>query len=935
MSSSFHPGSLSDEAWQAAFRILESAQHLPLAQRRRFAESITSDPAVLQLVFDVLAEESDDIPGGAASSLPRPGDRIGRYEITGKLGSGGIGHVFSARDLDLDRLVALKFLSSDFLALPGAVDQLLREAKAASALNHANIVTVYEIVRSGTQAAIAMELVDGASLREFCASPQELPRVLEWGRQVASALAVAHDKDIVHRDIKPENVMVRADDTAKILDFGMARRIVAGSQTQSDFQHGGTLQYFSPEQARGEQALPFSDIFSLGTVLYELATGRHPFAGDSPLATLHRIGHENPVPPSRLNSAIPKSLDRLILAMLAKVADQRPRAAAVAAALSRELGYRQSRQTMRRMSGIALAALAVAAIAIGWFVWHRAASRELIVRQITVQLPDNRVTTGTISPDGTHLAYATVDGIFLETLANSETHLLHSPPDFWVTRIRWFKEGRKFLAGGFSRTSLRPSIWIVSTGDVMPVLFREDSYDPELSRDEKQVAFTNATRNEAWVSDRNGSGARRILSATDRLLYVLLWSGDSSHVALAHRPAAGELDPTAESGRFGLTEGGSGFESIDVATGKVDVETTALDTRSAWPVRLASMLFIGPDPDNRAAGSDLWQVESDFHTARPIGLPRRLPLKPDWIRDVSASADAGIVTMLHLRSAPTVYIGDYSSSGPAIANVRHLTLDASSSFPHSWTADSRSVLFESDRRGTNDLFRQNIDSRLAEPLVATALEDFQANLAPDGKTVLFIQSPVGQMLPASIWRVPANGGRPEPVIASGGVDEFRCPLPGGKRCVARTTEGHETFTFWELDPYHGLGRKLAHAKWERNIYGDWALSPDGAEIAIPSHELEKSRIRLIAVDAPGGPVETEIPVATQVSIAGLNWTADGKGWFAPITTSGGSKLVFIDRQGRVTSLLERAGYTIPSPDGKRVALTIPAVTSNIWAVDWR
>jgi len=279
-----------------------------------------------------------------------------------------------------------------------------------------------------------------------------------------------------------------------------------------------------------------------------------------------------------------------------------------------------------------------------------------------------------------------------------------------------------------------------------------------------------------------------------------------------------------------------------------------------------------------------------------------------------------------------VYVGDYSAAGPAIRNVRRLTLDASASYPHAWTADSKAVIFESDRHGNNDLFRQDLDSRVAEMLAATPREDFHANLTPDGRWLLFLQGPLGSLLPAPVARVPAAGGMAEEVVKAGVVDEFRCALPGGKRCVAQAVQTGKTYIYYEIDPIQGLGRELARARRSQNIYGDWALSPDGTEIALPNHDPRTAVIRILSLDEPGKP-EQQLSIAGLANLSGLNWTADGTGWFAVVFTSVGQRLVHVDRTGKVTPLLDSVGYAIPSPDGRRVAMMIRLITTNAWTVE--
>ena len=186
---------LGDDHWKIAFEILERCQNLPLTDRRKFAESATDDPEIRELLAELLADDAADVQTAPRLRRePAAGERIGRYEIINKLGAGGVGHVYSARDLELGRLVALKFLSSDLATSAGAVEKLLREARAATALNHRNILTIYEVVRSDGRTAIVMELLEGKPLRSLCGTPLALPKVIQCGEQVAAALAAAHKK---------------------------------------------------------------------------------------------------------------------------------------------------------------------------------------------------------------------------------------------------------------------------------------------------------------------------------------------------------------------------------------------------------------------------------------------------------------------------------------------------------------------------------------------------------------------------------------------------------------------------------------------------------------------------------------------------------------------------------------------------------------------
>ena len=428
-----------------------SASELEPAARVVYLERMCGSDPDLRREVESLLEFLEPVPSQTPDTPVPSGEQIGPYTILEFLRAGGMGEVYKVRDTRLDRNVAIKFLPSVLADDAAALDRFQREARAASALNHPRICTIHDIGDYRGRPFFVMELLEGQSLNErICGKPVPVPELVDLAVQTCDALQAAHAKGIVHRDIKPANIFLTASGQIKILDFGLAKlveenhsnattviateaEIIARAVTRTRIGRlMGTPAYLSPEQARGEEVDARTDIFSFGLVLYEMATGRPAFRGQTSGELINAILQETPAKPSALNAAVPRDLERIILKGLEK--DRKTRYQSVEE-LATDLGEfqtaKQRRAARRARLVVAAAALALTTGIVIAIILSKASVNDapnIVQRQVTSNPINDSVYVAAISNDGREVAYTDLRGVHVRALGTGEVYDISVPP---------------------------------------------------------------------------------------------------------------------------------------------------------------------------------------------------------------------------------------------------------------------------------------------------------------------------------------------------------------------------------------------------------------------------------------------------------------------------------------------------------------------------
>jgi len=878
------------------------------------------------------------------------GTRLGPYEILAPLGAGGMGEVYRARDPRLGREVAIKVLPAEFLHDDTARARLLREARLAATLNHPNICTVHEVGEADGHIYIAMELVQGRPLSEWIEErPQGLATesVVRYGAQIAAALAHAHEHHVIHRDLKSSNVVITTDGRVKVLDFGLARRAWEGPDgAATTLSVGltetgaiiGTPHYLAPEVLRGGKADERSDLWALGVLLHEMASGTLPFKGTTSFELGSAIMHDMPAP---LPERVPAGLRAVIARCLAKEPGERyARASEVRAALE-TLHSGESATTAApafkasRVLPVAMTVLVlVAVIAAIWYVRRLSAPRgELEQRQLTSSPSSDPILSGDISPDGKTLAVVDHDGLSLRSIESGESHPMELPAGFSFTPpfpyVSWFPDGSQLLVSGRMANGRRAAWALPVTGGRMRKVL-DDAGFANLSPDGTRIAYLRRdTRGSGiWVCGANGDHAARV-------------AGDDSSGVIA---AWAVWSPNGKRLAYGRADMGAlvvRLESCDLAgRARVFYSPTAdrplhFFTVPAW-LPDGRVVFGLTDPPPNQRDLNLWSLRVDPRSGAPSGSPRRIT---QWqrlalVEPTAFSANGKRLTVEVMEYESDIYVGRVASGQAMLQDVRRVTLDDRMDTEPTWMPDDSTIVFSSDRNGTNDIFRQRTHAAVAEPLVTGPGDQYSPRLSPDRAWILYadqeVTSPARTSTSARLMRIPVAGGPAEKVLDMQGTATFRCPrATGSSPALCELQNG--SIVFSAVDPLRGRGRELSRAEGGRQPA--WDLSADGSTIAMVAESQDSiPRIRLLSTN---GAPSREVRLDRPVQIQDIAFGADGRSW---LVIQGGEKwlLLHVDARGRTTPLIPPQLWmysSAASPDGKWVAYTSNTGQANIWMLE--
>jgi Tol biopolymer transport system component/predicted Ser/Thr protein kinase len=795
-------------------QVCERALARPPAERGTFlAEACAGDVELRRAVDALLVQESGgsgflERPAWSAERLrlplsasptrndPMVGRTLKHYRIEGKLGEGGMGVVYRAHDTHLERPVSIKVLPPGRTADPERRRRFAQEAKAASALNHPNILHIYDIDTADDVDFIAMEFVDGRTLDEVIAGRGlKLNQALQYAVQIADALGAAHAAGIVHRDIKPSNIMVNREGLVKILDFGLAKLSEAveddpsaPTQTmQPRTETGaivGTVAYMSPEQAEGGKADARSDIFSFGLVLYEMVTGRRAFQGDTKIAILSAILHKEPPPISQISKNTPLELERIVARCLRKDPARRTQHIVdVRSALEElrdeaESGPQEQilvarAHSWRRWVPAALLVVVPVAGFIAWQAW-RATSSEGTVRAVALTTFSGIEWWPSLSPDGNNVAfmwtgpkqdnpdiYVQMIGsagrpLQLTTDPRADYNPVWSPDGRWIAFLR-----AEQLPRANGAPADKSELWLITPLG-----------GPEHRLAEIQARAVDMEGFLAWcpdssclvVTDSPGEGK------PDALFVVSRETGEKTQLTSPRAPLAGDTNPAVSpDGRWLVFRRESTFSVSELyvfplrtGTGlTVGGEPTRL-TRAAPDAQYPAWM-----PDSKeilfSAEERLWRMP--ISGEKP---PAQLPfVGENGLMPVVSRAQPGRpARLVYARSFVDSNIWRVDTSapgGPALSSPVVAISSTRMDMLGDLSPDGQRVAFTSTRTGRFEVWVADPDGANAVPLTSTASGLSNApRWSPDGQWIAFQSSLEGQF---EIYVIPANGGRPRRITS--------------------------------------------------------------------------------------------------------------------------------------------------------------------------
>jgi Tol biopolymer transport system component len=942
---------MTPEQWEKISDIFHAAAAIDPDKRAAYLDEVCNgDPLLRDEVESLLSaheEASEFIEAPAIkgvsidiSEMPSlTGAYFSHYRIDKSIGRGGMGEVYLATDMRLNRKVALKKLPDRYAADPLFLKRFRNEAQAAATLNHPNVATIYSVEEFDGKPFITMEYVEGQTLENLL-EPGGLPvkKLLEWFGQIADALLHAHEKGIIHRDIKPGNIMITPSGTPKMLDFGLAQftgdAFGDGGHTNitQPGQIIGTPSYMAPEQARGKEVDHRADIFSLGVVMYEAATGRRPFVGDSNAELISNLLKTDPPLGSEVRRDLPVSLARLIDRCLKKSRRDRVQSmtevrtvleevsALVSAGVSTgSLGRRLYREAIwpHTRRWIAAAAAVVILGLLGWYYFSASRGRlpisfeRMTMRKVS---QSNDVAIASISPDGKSLVYVAVEengdlSLKLRRLDDNGTLLLvpPQPVQYWGRPLISEDGGQVFFMTA-GRASPIGSIFRVSTLGGQPRKIVESAnYLGALTDDGQRLIFVRAGSPVTLLSVNASDGS------------------DERLIATAPNNETGYAEPRVSVDgsviymiKRDIVDGAESWSLVSMpAAGGPDTEILRQRER-IWNLAVlrksAGLIMTATEPTTK-----LTQL---FHVSLPDGTKTRITNDLANYGAVSLDgADRNIISIQRTDEG-RVFAGEATD----LANLRVVTKDPVASGFVDWTPDGR-LVYDARENNRSYIWISDPNGQSAERLTDSGADDYEARVSGDGRFIVFTSERAGF---SQVWRMDVDGSN-ETLLANVEGWTLRPRFEADGRTVVFVWDRDGKKSFARVPVTGGNVEVMRDLPLDYSVY--WAMSHDGQFVAFSYRDGKEPRTKLgIARAGESQPFAVLDAWPTEF----LKWTPDDKYLFylerRPMGGPAGRvfqigpgspqpKVLYNAEPGRLSDLTY-------SPDGKRVAVVKGRIISD-------